>query len=281
MSLAADVNLGHIAARTVGFSGADLKNLVNEAALLAGRNQRQQVSAADIEQARDKILLGNKREESLSETEKEIVAYHEAGHAILAKLLPGADPLQKVPIIPRGRALGATEQLPEEVRHNHSRTYLLQRIMVMLGGRIAEKLVFQDMTSGAADDLKQVTQLARRMVCQWGMSDRLGAVTFRQGEEHVFLGRELTEQKDFSEYTARIIDEEIQHIVHTMQDKADELLSDNRDKLDILAQALLEHETLAVAEVDRLCGFHAASAFDPDTEKALLAGVDNDGTRDT
>jgi cell division protease FtsH len=170
----------------------------------------------------------------------------------MAKLLPKADPLKKVSIIPRGRALGATEQLPEEDRYNLSRTYLLDRIAVMLGGRAAERLVFDDLTSGAGDDLKQATQLARRMVCQWGMSEKLGPVTFRQGEPHPFLGREIAEQRDFSEETARIIDEEVQKIVRDMEKKAAENLDANRKKLDKLAEALMEEETLEKEEIDQL-----------------------------
>jgi cell division protease FtsH len=257
--LADDVDLQNLAARTVGFSGAELKNLVNEAALLAGRQGKQSVEADDFAQARDKILLGSQRDEPLTEEEKHSVAYHEAGHALLARLLPGADPLQKVSIIPRGRALGATEQLPEEERHNLSRTYLLNRIAVMLGGRVAEKVALQDITSGAGDDLKKATQLARRMICQWGMSERLGAVTFRQGEEHIFLGREMAEQKDFSEHTARLIDEEIQNLMQSMEQKAQRILEQHRDKLDILATALLEHETLELQEVNRLLGLDGAA----------------------
>lgn len=179
---------------------------------------------------------------------------------MLARLLPGADSLQKVSIIPRGRALGAMEQLPEEERYNFSRTYLLNRIAIMLGGRVAEQVALQDVTSGAEDDLKKATQLARRMVCQWGMSERLGAVTFRQGEEYVFLGREMTEHKDFSEYTARMIDEEIQHIMQSMEEKARRLLEHHQDKLDTLATALLENETLEVQEVDRLLHLDGASS---------------------
>lgn len=258
--MADDVDLQNLAARTAGFSGAELKNLVNEATLLGGRQGKQQIDAEDFDQARDKVLLGSKRDEPLIEEEKTIVAYHEAGHALLARLLPGADSLQKVSIIPRGRALGATEQLPEEERYNFSRTYLLNRIAIMLGGRVAEQVALQDVTSGAEDDLKKATQLARRMVCQWGMSERLGAVTFRQGEEHVFLGREMTEHKDFSEYTARMIDEEIQHIMQSMEEKARRLLEHHQDKLDTLATALLENETLAVQEVDRLLHLDGASA---------------------
>ena len=262
--LADDVDLANIAARTVGFSGADLKNLVNEAALLAGRQHKQHVEAADFEEARDKIVLGSEREEPLSEEEKQLGAYHEAGHALVARLLPGTDPLQKVTIIPRGRSLGATEQLPEKERHNLNRQYLLGQLAVMLGGRVAVKLVYGDITSGAGNDLKQATQLARRMVCQWGMSEKLGAVTFRRGEEHVFLGREMAQQKDFSEYTARLIDEEIQSLIHEMEAKATTLLEHNRDKLDILAKALLEHETLEAKDVDHLLGLNdTASQAEP------------------
>lgn len=249
-----DLDLETLAARTVGFSGADLKNLVNEAALLAGRKDKKRVEAADFELARDKILLGAEREDILMEEEKEIVACHEAGHALVAQLLPGTDPLQKVTIIPRGRALGVTEQIPENDRHNLRRQYLLNRIAVMLGGRAAEKLVFGDVSNGAAADLQQVTRLAQRMVCQWGMSEKLGAIYFRRGEEHLFLGREIAQQKDFSEHTARIIDEEIQRIIGTMEAEAYELLSENRGKLDSLIAALLEHETLDKPMIDRIVG---------------------------
>ena len=247
-----DVDLHAIAERTVGLSGADLKNLVNEAALLAARKNKESVSGEDFDMARDKILMGIEREDTIDDEEKKMIAWHEAGHALLAEMLPGADPLQKVTIIPRGRALGATEQIPEEDRHNLKRSYLLDRIAIMLGGRVAEKIVFEDLSTGAADDLKKATQLARRMVCQWGMSDKIGPVTFKQGEQHPFLGRELTEEKDFSEQTARLIDEEIAKIVGDMEKKAEQKLSENRDKLDALAEELLEKETLTRPEIDKL-----------------------------
>ncbi|MEW5801226.1 MAG: ATP-dependent zinc metalloprotease FtsH [bacterium] len=252
MPLAEDADLDTLAGRTVGFSGADLKNLVNEAALTAARKDKHRVDAEDFDQARDKIILGIKRDELVSYEERKLVAYHEAGHTLLAMLLPGADPLEKVTIIPHGHSLGATEQTPEEDRYNLSRTYLLNRITIMLGGRVAEKIVFQDVTSGSADDLKESTRLARRMVSQWGMSDRLGPVTFSRGEPHPFLGRELTEQKDFSETTARLIDEEIQKIIQEMEKKAEKILQSKRDKLDALAQALLEHESLSKEEVNQI-----------------------------
>jgi len=252
--LSHEVDLENLAARTVGLSGAELKNLVNEAALLAGRQHQPQVRPIDFERARDKILLGSERDEPMTEAEKRLVAHHEAGHALVTLLLPGTDTLQKVTIIPRGQALGVTEQLPTEERHNLSRDYLLNRLVVMFGGRAAEKVVFGDVTTGGGDDLKQATNLARRMVCQWGMSEALGPMTFRQGEEHVFLGREMAEQKDFSDYTARLIDEEVQHIVQAMEQRAVHLLEQHQDKLERLANALLEHETLEADEVEQLLG---------------------------
>jgi cell division protease FtsH len=260
--LAEDVDLEVVAAMSVGFSGADLRNLVNEAALYAGRKDKDRVEAEDFDLSLDKIRLGIEREDYISDNDKEIIAYHEAGHALMAELLPKADPLKKVSIIPRGRALGATEQLPDEDRYNLSRSYLLDRIAVMLGGRAAEKLVFHDLTSGAGDDLKQATQLARRMVCQWGMSEKLGPVTFRQGETHPFLGREIAEPKDFSEETARIIDEEVRRIVREMEEKAEKTLDSNRENLEILAEALVEHETLEKEEVDQLLNSSSTQAND-------------------
>ncbi len=250
--VAPDVDLERVAARTVGFSGAELRNLVNEAALLAGRKGKKVVETKDFDEAQDKILLGAEREDKLNEKEKEIVAYHEAGHALVAKLLPQTDPLQKVTIIARGQALGATEQIPDTDRHNLNRTYLLARISVALGGRVSERLVFDELTSGAAQDLKQVTALARKMVCQWGMSDIIGPTTFSQGEEHPFLGREITQQRDFSEHTARLIDEEVQKIIREQEERTIAILTANRDKLDNLASALMEQETLENGEVDRI-----------------------------
>jgi len=252
VSLSKDVDLENLAARTVGFSGADLKNLVNEAALLAARENKDKVESEDFIQARDKIILGHKREEMISDEEKKIIAYHEAGHALLAQITPGTDPIQKVTIIPRGRSLGATEQVPEEDRHNLKRDYLMKRIRIMLGGRAAEQLIFDDISNGAADDLKQATKLARRMVTQWGMSERLGPITFSLGEEHLFLGREMTKPKDFSEDTARIIDEEIQNIVSGEEEKAKEVLKKNRKKLKKLAETLSKKETLEKEEINKI-----------------------------
>ena len=250
--LGEDVDLDNLAARTVGFSGADLKNLVNEAALLAAREDKKTVDSENFVQARDKIILGHKREDMISEEEKKIIAYHEAGHALLAKITPGTDPLQKVTIIPRGRSLGATEQIPEEDRHNLKKDYLLKRIRIMLGGRAAEKLIFKDISNGAASDLKQATKLARRMVTQWGMSERLGPVTFSRGEEHLFLGREMAKPQDFSEDTARIIDEEIQNFVSSEEEQALEDLKKNESRLKKLSEALIEKETLEREEIDEI-----------------------------
>jgi cell division protease FtsH len=247
-----DVDLESLASRTAGFSGADIKNLVNEAALLAARKEKKQVEAEDFDQGRDKILMGIEREDVIKEEDKKIIAHHEAGHALMARLLPTADPLEKVSIIPRGRALGSTEQIPEEDRRNLTRRYLLDRIAVMLGGRAAEKLFSQDVSSGAGDDLKQATELARRMVCQWGLSEKLGPVTFRQGEPHPFLGREISEQRDFSEQTAWIIDEEIRRIIGDMEKKAKDMLESNRDALERIANELLVNETLSNDDITRL-----------------------------
>ena len=250
--LANNVDLDNLASRTISFSGADIKNLVNEAALLAGRKSKSEVEMADFEEARDKILLGAERDEKVGEEEQKLVAYHEAGHALLAKYLPDTDPLQKVTIIPRGRALGVTEQIPLEDRYNLRRKYLYSRIAVTLGGRVAEKLVFNDVSNGAANDLKVVSQLARKMVCQWGMSDKLGPVYFRKGEEHMFLGKELSHDKDYSESTAKIIDEEVQAIISTMEKKAENTLRKHRTELDALAQALIENETMEKEEIEWL-----------------------------
>ena len=247
-----DVDLQNLASRTVGFSGADIKNLVNEAALLAGRRNGTKVSAEDFDNARDRILLGAEREDKIDEEEKKVIAIHEAGHALVSKLTPNGDPLQKVTIIPRGRSLGVTEQLPVNERHNLTRAYLLDRMVIMLGGRAAEKVVFNEITSGSSSDLKQLTMLARRMVCQWGMSENLGPVYFEQGEEHPFLGREITEPKKFSESTAQLIDQEIQNLIHKMESKAIHLISDNRKKLDLIADALIAHETLDSDMVDKI-----------------------------
>ncbi len=250
--LSDDADLDRIAALTVGFSGADLENLVNEAALLCGRENRETVDMKSLLNARDKVVLGGRRELIISNEEKTLVAYHEAGHALIASHLPTADPLDKVSIIPRGRALGVTEQIPVEEHYNLRQSYLCDRIGVMLGGRAAEQLVFGEVSSGAEDDLKQATRLARHMVTHWGMSEKIGPVAFRRGEEHIFLGREMTQQRDFSESTAQIIDDEICVLLKGIEQEIAELLKLHRGQLESLAQALLEQETLAADEIQSI-----------------------------
>ncbi len=252
--LDADVNLDRLAAGTVGLTGADIRNLVNEAALWATRNGKDKVDMDDFEFARDKVLMGPKREELLSGKEKNMCAYHEAGHALLAWILPGVDRLHKVTIIPRGRALGVTQLLPEEDRFNIGETELYSQLVMALGGRAAEKIVFNEYSSGASSDLNHVTRLARRMVAHWGMSDRVGPVACHTGEEHPFLGREIYEQREFSEDTARLIDEEVSRILHEADARARELLTQQRDKLDALASALEQREMLDESEVEEIIG---------------------------
>jgi cell division protease FtsH len=252
--LSDEVDLERMAAGTVGLTGADIRNLVNEAALWATRQGKERVESIDFEHARDKVLMGAKREEVLTGKEKSMTAYHEAGHTLLAWILPGADRVHKVSIIPRGRALGVTQLLPEEDRLNISESELHVRLTFALGGRAAEKLVFNQCNAGAEDDLKRATQLARRMVSHWGMSERLGPVAFRAGDEHPFLGKEMSEPREFSEHTAQVIDEEIGRILHGASDRAERLLKEHRDKLDAVAQALEREETLDERQIEALIG---------------------------
>jgi len=252
--LAEDVNLERLAAGTVGLTGADIRNLVNEAALWASRNDKEKVDMSDFEFARDKVLMGSKRDEVLNEHEKEMTAYHESGHALLAWLMPDADRVHKVSIIPRGRALGATQLLPEEDRLNIGERELHTRLLFLLGGRAAEKMKFEEFSAGAEDDLNKATQLARRMVTHWGMSERLGPVAFRDGEDHPFLGKEMAEPRRFSEHTAQVIDEEIVRILREASEKARKMLAEHRDKLDTLAGALHREETLDEDDIEELIG---------------------------
>lgn len=252
--LADDVDLHRLASGTVGLTGADIRNLVNEAALWATREGKDKVDMSDFEVARDKVLMGPKREEILTGKEKSMTAFHESGHALLAWLVPGADRVHKVTIIPRGRALGVTQLLPEEDRMNIGETELHARLVFMLGGRGAEKLVFDEYSAGAEDDLKRATQIARRMVTHWGMSERLGPVAYRTSEEHPFLGKEITEQREFSDHTAQIIDEEVASILHAAADRARVILAANRDKLEKLAHSLQEREVLDEREIEALIG---------------------------
>ena len=252
MPLASDVDMESLARGTIGFSGADLENLANEAALMAARRGHQRITHGDFERAKDKIQLGTLRDEAMSEKEKELTAYHEAGHALLALLLPETDPVHSVTIVPRGRALGVTQQLPMEDINNYSRTYLLNRIAILLGGRAAEDLIFQEFTTGASNDLEQATSLAERMICLWGMSEKMGPVSFKRGEEHVFLGRELGEAKNFSEHTAMMIDEEIRSMLEDSYQRALRILGESRDKLELLTRELLEKEVLNDKEIYQL-----------------------------
>jgi len=248
-----DVKLSVIARSTPGFSGADLENLVNESALHAAKFGRMKIIMEDFEYAKDKVMMGAERKSLIiSESERKITAYHEAGHALVAKLTPGTDPIHKVTIIPRGMALGVTQQLPIEDRYTLSRTNLNATIMVLLGGRAAEELVFGERTSGAGNDLERVTDIARRMVCEWGMSEKVGPITFGKGEEQVFLGKEISKQKDFSEETAVEIDNEKKSIVTNNYEKARTLLEDNMDLLHKVAEVLLDKEVIDGKELDKI-----------------------------
>ncbi len=252
--LAEDVDFDRLARRTVGLTGADIRNIVNEAALWATRQQKQIVSMEDFEYAMDKVLMGPKRDEVLNEREKEMTAYHEAGHALLAWLLPEADRVHKVTIIPRGRALGVTQLLPEEDRLSLSQSAAEARLVFMLGGRAAEMLVFDELTAGSEHDLQQATALARRMVTAWGMSPRLGPVNYQTSQEHPFLGKEIHEHREFSDQTARLIDEEVARLLNQADEQARRMLAEHREKLDQLAQALLERELLDSQEIAELIG---------------------------
>jgi cell division protease FtsH len=251
--IADDVTLKTIARGTPGMAGADLANLVNEAALLAARRDRKKVFMQDFEDAKDKVMLGTERRSLvLSDEEKKRTAYHESGHALSAWLLPGSDPVHKVTIVPRGRALGLTASLPQEERFVRSREEMERRLIGLMGGRAADKLVFNELTTGAASDIEQATGIARKMVCEWGMSENLGPITFGKQDEMVFLGKEVSTPRDYSESTAKTIDQEVRDLVDGAYRKALDLLAENRDKLEILATALLEREVIDGEEMDRL-----------------------------
>ena len=252
-SVSPDVDMSVVARGTPGMSGADLANLVNEAALHAVREDRMQVVMADFDYARDRMLMGQRRESlAMSEREKELTAYHEGGHAVCAAVLPDADPIHKVTILPMGMALGVTMQLPEEDRHSYEKAWIESRIVVAMGGRIAEQLVFDVMSSGASNDLVTSTEFARRMVREFGMSDRIGPVAYRIGEEHIFLGKEIQEPRDFSEGTAAVIDEEVRRILREADDHAFNLLKDHRHLMERLVEALMQREELLREEIDAI-----------------------------
>jgi cell division protease FtsH len=267
VKIADDVDLSVIARGTPGYSGAELANVINEAALLAARKNQKAINQPDLEEARDKVRWGKERRSlAQSNKEKENTAYHEAGHALLNVLLPHTDPLHKVTIIPRGPALGVTMSLPTEDKYTARKNELLARLIVIMGGRVAEEIIFGDVTSGASGDIKQATALARKMVCEWGMSQELGMVGYADNEDYVFLGRDLGRPRAYSEATAQAIDREVKHLIDNAYARATELLTQHRDKLEIIAKALLEFETLTGAQIQDISDTGAMS--DPPKPKA-------------
>lgn len=252
VKMAPNVDLRKIANITPGFSGADLENVINEAALIAARKNKQQVEQEDLEEAVDKVMMGVAREGALSPEEKKRVAYHEAGHALLSKLLPNADPVHKVSVIPRGMALGVTVATPKDDRKLMTKEYIEDMITVLMGGRVAEKIVFGNLSTGAANDLERVTEIARKMVTEWGMSEKIGPATFGKTQREVFLGRDLGLKTPISEETLRLIDEEIKSIVIWAESRAERILRENIDKLHKIAKALLEKETISGEELDEI-----------------------------
>jgi cell division protease FtsH len=267
-----DVDLPLLARGTPGFAGADLENLVNEAALLAARRNAERVAMADLEQAKDKVLMGSERKSMIiSFEERRSTAYHEAGHALVAHLTPGADPLHKVTIIPRGMALGLTQQLPIDERHTYSREYLESRLAISFGGRVAEELILQQLTTGAGDDIEKATELARRMVCEWGMSDKLGPMTFGKKEGQIFLGRDFTQVQDYSDQTAVEIDTEVRRILGDAYQRARKILADNLDLLHKLAERLLEKESLDLTEIDEMVRGHRKESEERPRQPAAAA----------
>ena len=255
--LGEDVDLKKLAQGTPGFSGADLANMVNEAALIAAKKGKRQVNMEDFEEARDKVIMGPERRSlAMSPKEKRMIAYHEAGHALAALLLPEADPVHKVTIIPRGLALGTTQSLPTDDKHTFSKEYILSKIGTLLAGRVAEKLVLNTVTTGAANDLEMATQLARKMVTEWGMSEKLGPVTFGKKEEHIFLGKEIGRPRDHSERIAELIDEEIRNIIHEQEQRIEKLLREHLPVLHKIAEKLLEKETLTGEEIRKILEEH-------------------------
>ena len=249
------VDFAILARGTPGFSGADIENLVNEAALNAARLNKEKVGMSDFEFAKDKVLMGTERKSMvISDEEKKVTAYHESGHALVAKMLPGTDPIHKITIIPRGRALGLTQQLPANEMHTYPREYLMNNIAILLGGRAAEEIVLSDFTTGSGNDIERATDLSRKMVCEWGMSEEMGPLSYGKKEEQIFLGREFATHKDYSEETAKKIDAEVSRIVYENYEKAKQILRDNLDILNRIAHELLEKEVLNAEELDVLVG---------------------------
>ncbi len=267
-----DVDIKILARGTVGFTGADLANLVNEAALNAARDGKKLVSMYHFEYAQDKVMMGAERRSMIvTEDEKRVTAIHEAGHALLGMLLPHADPLHKVTIVPRGMALGLTMSLPTDEKHNYSKNYLVDQIGILLGGRIAEEITTGSITTGAGNDLERATDLARRMVCEWGMSESMGPLTFGKKEEQIFLGREIAQHSDYSEDTALKIDSEVQKIVGNQYTRCTALLTENKQKLTDIADALLAREVLDADQVRRIVNGHPLDDAPPAEEPAVDA----------
>ena len=262
IKMASSVDLEIIAKGTPGFSGADLANLMNESALLAARANKNEVDTSDIESAKDRVIMGAERRSMvIPEKDKKVTAFHEAGHTIVAIMTKGADPVHKVSIIPRGMALGVTMQLPSDDRYNETKDHLLGMIRVMLGGRIAEEVVFNSMSTGASNDIERLTSIARKMVMSWGMSDKLGTISFGKRDEAIFLGKEISSQKDYSEKTAELIDDEVEHIINTCYNEARKIIEDNRLLLAKTAEALLEKETIETPELKELVKEYAAEGY--------------------
>ncbi|PJF41120.1 MAG: ATP-dependent metallopeptidase FtsH/Yme1/Tma family protein [Chloroflexi bacterium] len=264
--LASDVDFSELAQATIGFSGADIANLANEAALSAARNNRKQITGLDFAEAFDRIVLGTESPPLADPREREVVAYHEAGHALVAALTPHSDPVLKVTIVPRGQALGVTAQLPSDDRRNYSREYLEARMNVLLGGRTAEEIIFDSITTGAENDLRQVTSLARRMVAQWGMTDEIGPLNFGDDDRQPFLGYSLSQGRQYSEETAARIDTEVRRLVEEAHVKTRALLTENRDKLEQLAHELLEHEIVEKKRVLEIAGKVDVTNENPSTK---------------
>ncbi|MEE2641811.1 MAG: ATP-dependent zinc metalloprotease FtsH [Planctomycetota bacterium] len=282
--LSENVDLENLATSCIGMTGADIRNVVNEAALWAARHNKKVVEKSDFSYSMDKVRMGSKREEVLSDEEKEKTAYHEAGHTVTAWLLPGADPVQKVTVIPRGQALGVTMSVPEEDRMSYTEQELRDRLVVFMGGRAAEKIIYDEMLVGAQNDIERATGIARRMVMDWGMSKRIGPVSFKTGDDDPFLGREIQQQRNFSEHTMEIIDDEVSGIIQQAMDKAIELLTENRGKLDELTRSLIEREELDHGEIKEIIGpsvHETKSGWTPAFPELVKPAADGSGEPET
>ncbi len=268
--LADDIDFQIIARGTPGFTGADLENMVNEAALFAARKGKKKVTMAFMDEAKDKVMMGSERRSMIiTEKEKKVTAYHEAGHALAALLLPGTDPVHKVTIIPRGQALGLTQQLPTDDKYTHDKSYLLNNLRIFLGGRVAEKIIFNEITTGAGNDIERATNMARKMVCEWGMSEKLGPLTFGKKEEQIFLGREIAQHRDYSEDTAIKIDQEVMSMMQEAHRDVTKLLTDNQKSLEALAQALLDKETISGEEIKEIMAAQDSPTTDTQEQAPL------------